>query len=62
MSWEAWAVLLAPLALSFAVSLLFAAVVARTGSLLGAAIAHGLANAGAFLLIPLLLRLLGRGG
>ena len=61
-SWEAWAVLLAPLALSFAVSLLFAAVVARTGSLLGAAIAHGLANAGAFLLIPLLLRLLGRGG
>jgi membrane protease YdiL (CAAX protease family) len=61
-SWEAWAVLLAPLALSFAVSLLFAAVVARTGSLLGAAVAHGLANAGAFLLIPLLLRLLGRVG
>ena len=61
-SWGTWAVLLAPLALSFAVSLLFAAVVARTGSLLGVAIAHGLANAGAFLLIPLLLRLLGRGG
>jgi membrane protease YdiL (CAAX protease family) len=61
-TWGAWAVLLAPLAMSFAVSLVFAAVVARTGSLLGVAIAHGLANAGAFLLLPLLLRLLGRGG
>jgi hypothetical protein len=54
-------VLLAPLALSFAAGLAFAAAVARTGSLLGVAVAHGVANAGALLVLPPLLRALGWG-